>query len=72
MQNERELIVNETRHWAARAGMSLLAFVLAYVAFSYALDRGSLLAYLLMIVLIIIGIRELVLSVRDTWRKKRR
>lgn len=71
MGNTNQLITREAWHWAVRAGLSLSAFLLAYGAFSYAVDRGSLLAYLVMIVLIVIGIRELLLTGRDTWRKRR-
>lgn len=62
---------NRTRHWAVQVGIGVLAYLLAYGAASYAIDRGSVLAYVLSFVLLVVGSRALVLAVRDSWRKRK-
>lgn len=61
----------QTRHWAAQVSLGVGAYVLAYMSASYAIDRGSVLAYILCFGLLVAGTRFLVLAVRDSWRKRK-
>lgn len=67
-----KLSANETRHWAVRVGVSLLALGLAYIAGSLALDRGNPLYYLATLVLSVVGFRQMLLAIRDSWRRRRK
>jgi hypothetical protein len=61
----------QTRHWAARVSIGLLAYLFVYVSASLAIDRGSLLAYMASFAFLVLGTRELLLAVRDSWARAR-
>lgn len=61
----------QTGHWAVQVSLGVGAFILAYFSASYAIDRGSALAYGLCFVLIVFGTREFILAVRDSMRKRK-
>lgn len=63
--------VKQTRHWAIQVSLGVGALILAYLSASFAIDRGSALAYALCFILLVFGVRELLLAVRDSWRKRK-
>jgi hypothetical protein len=63
--------VKQRRHWAVQVGLGVGALILAYLSASFAIDRGSALAYALCFILLVFGTRELILAVRDSWRKRK-
>lgn len=52
------------RRRTVRALKGILSLILAYAAFMYAIDSGSLLAYVAMIVFVVLALREFFNAVR--------
>jgi hypothetical protein len=69
MEKVTPVTAKQTRHWAVRVSLGLLAYLLVYVCASLAIDRGSLLAYFGAFFFLVFGTRELLLAVRESWTR---